>query len=301
MDLVPFERVAGFLQEKYGVLPKDIEVLEGGHWSQAFGFDSRGQRTILRIGQHREDYDADEAAFGYASDDLPIPLVFEIGEAFGRYYALSTRADGVFLESLDAAGWRATLPALWRALDHLRSCPPHPGARPDGREGLLAQLEDQPGGRVSGWSARMAPQSDIANLFSYGLATLRMLLARCPPICHVVHADLLNRNVLVDPDTHELSAVFDWGCSIGVDFLYELAGITFWAQWYPSIDAVCIRDNAAHHYREIGLDVTDFDLRMEAYELHIGLVHMAYHFFAKRPENELRWIADRTRQVLDRV
>jgi aminoglycoside phosphotransferase (APT) family kinase protein len=48
----------------------------------------------------------------------------------------------------------------------------------------------------------------------------------------VLHADLLNRDVLVAGDGSRLVAVFDWGCSAYDDFLYELAWFTFWVPWH---------------------------------------------------------------------
>ena len=67
-----------------------------------------------------------------------------------------------------------------------------------------------------------------------GERELRALAAGCPELRHVIHMDLLNRNVLVSEDGTRIEAVFDWGCSAYGDFLYDVAWFTFWAPWHPA-------------------------------------------------------------------
>jgi hygromycin-B 4-O-kinase len=59
---------------------------------------------------------------------------------------------------------------------------------------------------------------------------MRELVESCPEERHLVHDDLINRNVLVDGD--RLSAVLDYGSSIYGDFLYDLAKLVFYRPWY---------------------------------------------------------------------
>jgi hygromycin-B 4-O-kinase len=293
---VPFDEVVAFLEERYGTTRGEIELLEGGAWSQAFAFNHAGVPSVLRVGFHRKDYEADRMAMRYAADELPVPEIVELGEAFGRYYVVSRRAYGRFLESLDEAGWRRILPALWRALDRLRSFPGSLVPDGDWRDGLLRSLEDRPG-RVSGWEGRLSAMPDINRVFRAGVAELETLLPECPPDRHAIHGDLINRNVLVSDGGTALTAVFDWGCSLGVDFLYEIAGLTFFAGWYPAMQGLDLRRAARQHYAAIGLAVPRYEERLRAYELHIGVTHITYCIFADL-DKELRWITDRTEQVL---
>ena len=113
--------------------------------------------------------------------------------------------------------------------------------------------------------------------FDAGMARLFELADACPDERFVVHADLINRNVLVE--SGRINAVFDWGCSFYGDFLYDLAWIEFWAPWHPSIAATDIRAEARRHYASIGLEVDDLDARMRCYLIHIGLDHQAYCAF----------------------
>ena len=150
------------------------------------------------------------------------------------------------------------------------------------RDWLRSGLVNQPGERVSGWAAILAGSAALSELFTAGERELSSLLQACPEIRHVVHGDLLNRNVLVEPDGSRLTAVFDWGCSVWGDFLYEAAWFTFWAPWHPGLAAIDFRSVIRGHYRAAGVEVPRFGERLRCYELHIGLTHLAYCAFAGR-------------------
>lgn len=82
----------------------------------------------------------------------------------------------------------------------------------------------------------------------------------------LIHEDLLNRNVLVNGN--EITAVFDWGNAMYGDALYDTAWLLYWWPWYPQWSEIDIR---------AALDLSDdVDDRLFAYQLHIGLDHLAY-------------------------
>ncbi|MGV3721244.1 MAG: phosphotransferase family protein [Actinomycetota bacterium] len=302
---------AAFLAERYGASATDVEALGGGDWSRAFSFRLDHRDLVVRFGQHREDYELDRQATAFAGPDLPVPPVLEIGEALGGFYAISERRFGVFLEALDEPGWRRVLPALLRCLDALRQIPPPaqgpvdrsaaPGsAAQSWREWLLDSLEDRPGERVSGWRAKLSEAPEDEAVFISGLEALGILRSACPEVRHVIHGDLLNRNVLVSPDGTRIEAVFDWGCSIAGDFVYEAAWLAFWSPWHPALEALDFLTVIEEHYRVTGLHVESFRQRLACCELHIGLGHIAYATFNGRSE-ERRAIVRRTRQVLETI
>ena len=299
---------ARFLAQRYGRSAGSVAELGGGDWSRAFSFRLDNRDLVVRLGRHLEDFTKDQKAMAFARPELPVPTVLEVGEALGVFYAISERHFGVFLETLDEREWRNLMPVLLRGLDALREVtPPGSGAdwASDGvsapsswRQWLLASLEDRPGERVSGWRARLKEAPDINEVFVWGEQTLRSLLWACPEVRHVLHRDLLNRNVLVADDASGLEAVFDWGCSLAGDFLYEVAWLTFWAPWYPALDAIGFRRVIEDHYETIGLEVENFDERLACYELHIGLEHIAYAAFTGRDDDQ-QAIARRTLQILE--
>jgi aminoglycoside phosphotransferase (APT) family kinase protein len=305
---VALGEAAGFLAERYAGQARDVAELGGGDWSRAFSFRLDRRDLVARFGDYGEDFARDQQAMALSGPDLPIPRVRETGTALGGAYAVSERRFGVFLESLDAARWRRLLPALLRGLDALRDAPAlgtgeRPGAAtpaPAGswREQLKADLEDHPGQRVSGWRAILAGSAELDTLFTTGERAVSGLLDACPEIRHVLHRDLLNRNVLVAGDGSRLTAVFDWGCYGLGDFLYEVAWFTFWAPWHPGLAAIDFRSAILGHYQAAGLDVPRFDERLRCYELHVGLTHLAYGTFTGDPGRHLPSIARRTREIL---
>ena len=214
---------AGFLAERYAGQARDVAELGGGDWSRAFSFRLEGRDLVARFGRYGEDFARDQQAMALSGPDLPVPDVLETGSALGGAYAVSERRFGVFLETLDAARWRRLLPALLRALDALRDAP----ALDAGERAALAlrapqaaggssswpELEDQPGQRVSGWRAVLARSAELDGLFTAGERAVSGLLDACPEIRHVLHRDLLNRNVLVAGDGSRLTAVFDWAAT----------------------------------------------------------------------------------------
>lgn len=301
---------SAFLGSRFGNRVTQVAELGRGAWSRAFSFRLDDHELVIRFGQHRVDYEIDRRAMEYATPDLPVPAVIQIGEAPGGAYAISERRYGRFLESLDPAGWRRLLPALWRALDAMRAQPeqwpawlldrPELAGGPGGRWGaqLLAALEDRPDERVSGWRAVLAGVRDLDELFAEARGHFIELLALCPTSGHVIHGDLLNCNVLVTEDAESLSAVFDWSCQRRGDFLYDIAWLTFWAPWHSGLAATDIRGGALQHYTASGVPVPRFDERLSCYELHIGLEHLAYHAFT-RDDTELHAVGRRLRALVD--
>ena len=203
---------AEFLDERYAGQARDVAELGGGDWSRAFSLRLAGRDLVARFGLYGEDFAQDQRAMAFAGPDLPVPEVLETGLALGGAYAISQRCYGVFLETLDEAGWRRLLPALLRALDTLRQLPAPAPAGGSWREWLWSGLDDRPGERVSGWRAILAGQPGLSDLFATAQRAFSGLLDACPEIRHVLHLDLLNRNVLVAPDASRLTAVFDWAC-----------------------------------------------------------------------------------------
>ena len=181
---------------------------------------------------------------------------------------------GDILEELDADRMRRTLPSLFGALDAMRAIdlsattgfgPPLPdgnGEYATWREFLLAVGDDQPtlaANPVRGWRAQLDSRPHVARTFDRSLDELASLADACPEIRHLLHSDLLYGNVLVEGD--RVSGVFDWGCALYGDFLYDLAWLTFWAPWYPGLDALDLRAEALAHYADIGLVVDETSTR----------------------------------------
>jgi len=297
-------RAEAFLMGRFGPGIRDVARIGYGEWSQAYAYRRGDAGYVARFGRYAEDFAKDHRAARYGSTALPIPMVTEIGEAFGGAYAISERAFGGFIDDLDGAGMRAVLSSLFATLDAARQVDlsatrGYGGWDADGvahqetwRAALLAVADDESADRIVGWRAGMTRSAVATQAFQEGLDRLHSLLPYVSEDRHLIHSDLLHFNVLVAD--HRISAVVDWGCSLYGDFLYDVAWVVFWAPWYPAWRGIDFRSEAARHFREIGLDVPHFDERLQCYHLHIGLDSMKYNAFKQRWD-ELDSVA---RQVL---
>ena len=283
--------VASFLRSWRGDA-SDVEPLGSGAWSQVFGFRSGDREYVLRLGSYLEDYKKDRVASTFAGPNLPVPEIIEIGEALGGAYAISVRAYGEALDALDRATFRQTLPSILRMLDAMRIVDvSHTRGygmwSPDGsapfltwRDFLLDVRNDRPDMRSHGWLERLESQSTAAAMFEEGYRQLERLIEGCPEDRYLMHTDIVGDNVRVQ--NGRVSAVVDWANAMYGDFLYDLARLIFYQPWYSEMQSVEITELARTHNDSIGLTIPDFDERLRAYQVHIGLDAQAWNAFMGR-------------------
>jgi aminoglycoside phosphotransferase (APT) family kinase protein len=305
------EHVELLLRDLHGDAVEDLMPLAGGFWSTAYGYRLGRQELVLRLGDLPEGYEMDRDAMAFDGPDLPVPAVLDIGQALGRWYAVSERRHGRHLETIrpdeaDVAG-----PAIMRLLAALRAVRTEPDApaawRPEGpphestwRRWLTDSLEDDPRRPVSGWRGTLAADADLDRLFTACADRVRSLVPSCPERRDVVHGDLLHGNVLVSEDASRISAVFSWKCSVRGDFLYDVAWCTFWGAWHPGIAAVDVWTRLLDHRPDEdpgALD--DAAVRHHCYELQIGATHLGWYAWTG-DRRELAAAARHTARILER-
>jgi hygromycin-B 4-O-kinase len=298
--------VASFLDSRIGPGVTDVVALVAGEWSSAFAYRHGGQAWIIRFSAFDEDFRKDERVARHASPDLPIPRIVDVGSVGDGFYAISERRSGEALETIDSSHLEQLLPSLLRTLDAIRLADVRDstgmggwgadgaGGYPTWRTMLLDAGRDDPSMRTRGWTSRLANSPTGDRPFRRTLAALTSLAADLPEPRHLIHSDLMNRNVLVR--RARISAVFDWGSAMYGDFLYDLGWVDFWAPWSPGWDGVDILGAAVRHYDSIGLDVPQFAERLRACQIHIGLTGQAYQAFRGR-HADLERTAARTLDV----
>ena len=99
----------------------------------------------------------------------------------------------------------------------------------------------------------------------------------------LIHSDLINRNVFVKGN--KISGVFDWGCALYGDHLYDFAWLEFWSPWYPELDMEYFKKSLEQAWINAGYTPENVDSRLLACHLHIGLSHLAYNAFMNDPVN----------------
>lgn len=275
-----------FLREQLDPASEGVEAVGAGAWSRAFGFRRGEDQLVVRFGQHVDDFEKDRRAFAYRAPGLPVPEVVAIGRAFDGYFAVSRRVHGEVLEALPLERWRAVVPSVVDALEALRLADvagtwgygawDGNGRAPfaSWRDYMLAVAEDPPGERTQGWRAKLGSHAEGSSAFKWGFERLRELASDDVPRC-LIHADLMNRNVLVEGA--RISGVFDWGCAAYGDHLYDLAWFEFWAPWHPNLDVALLRKTLEARWLAAAYSPSDLERRLVACYLHIGLGHLGYN------------------------
>ncbi|MEZ4615881.1 MAG: aminoglycoside phosphotransferase family protein [Caldilineaceae bacterium] len=296
-----------FLADRFQIDPAQVTLIGEGAWSRCFGFRQGEKELVIRFGNHVDDFEKDQVAHRYAAPDLPIPKVTEIGEAFDGYYAISTRVHGVVLEEVSTAEWPALVPAVVAALEAMRTADitdtsgfggwgvDRNASDASWSARLLTVDTDVPAMRTHGWHAKLATSPEGDSAFRWGYELLKQVAREDVPRC-LLHCDLINRNVLVDGD--RLAGVFDWGCSIYGDHLYELAWFEFWAPWMPQLDVGYLRAALEAQWLAIGYTPHHKEERLAACYLHIGLDHLAYNAYTGHWSTLLA-TAERMRSLVD--
>lgn len=291
MELKPLEITAieSFLHTHFNPKVSDVAALGKGEWSQAFSFRNLGNDYVIRFGLYSDDFKKDRIAADYAKQDLPIPKVIEIGQAFDRHFAISERAFGNMLDGQNEQGMAQVVPAVLKMLDAMRttnisSTSGYGNWNTDQiapyqtwQECLLDVWNDPISSRMYGWRASLqnSPMGDAP--FNKAFEVLKSLVDKCPKERHLLHTDLLHYNVLVQDG--KINAVIDWGNAMYGDFLYELAGLIVWSPWYSAMQNIDWAEEGRKHYKKIGLEVPNFEERLRCYEISIGLNGMSYNAF----------------------
>jgi aminoglycoside phosphotransferase (APT) family kinase protein len=289
--------VLRFLRDHHGAEATDLEALGGGFWSAAYGYRLGDDELVLRINDEPGGFRADELATRYGSPALPVPEVLAIGEGFGRWFAISRRHHGRFLEEVGPDEAEALGPTVVDLLAALLAIPDTGIDTPPWRQWLLAGITDRPDHHTAGWRTRIAADPAAERTFQAVDHRIRSLLDACPDRRQLVHSDLLHYNVLVTPQADAIAAVFSWKCATWGDAIYDLAWCTFWGRWHEGIGTLDLWERVVPTLP--ASEVVDVGVRHHAYELHIGASHLGW-YATLGDDNNLAWTLRQLDQLLER-
>ena len=120
----------------------------------------------------------------------------------------------------------------------------------------------------------------------------------CPERRNLVHNDLLHRKVFIDRGG-SIAGVIDWANSMYGDSLYDVALLAFWSPWFQAIDEAVV---VAQARSRLAAGDDNFEERLRAYQLHIGLDHIAYNaFLGPERGGEMERVCRRTADVVRRL
>lgn len=293
---VSLAEATAFLHDRYGPGISQVgPVAEQGLWSSSYRFHDGPAERVVRFGPSREAFERDAFVARHASPRLPVPRVHEIGAAFGHHFAVSDFAPGAIIDKIDGSEMRRALPSLLGVLDAVReidlaSTTGYGYWDASGR-GIDPTWDSVMVDGVPRWRSAVAASSVGLASFEAGVARMLELRPYSPPIRHLIHSDLLHRNVLVADG--RVTALLDWGSSFIGDFVYDIAWLDFWQPWSPQWADIDFAAAARAHYAAIGLEVEHFAERLRCYELRIAV--SSQEWFAERKDGEnLERVAART-------
>ena len=94
----------------------DLMPIGHGEWSQAFSFKDGPAEKVIRFGKYQDDYLKDQFAAGFRSASLPVPIIEEVGLAYGGYFAVSQKINGKMIDELDHGAMQKLFPKLLNLL-----------------------------------------------------------------------------------------------------------------------------------------------------------------------------------------
>lgn len=288
---IAVDEATSFLRDLLGPQVSALRPLRQGGWSNAYAFENDGGLLVARFSAWRDDFANDRYAMRWSSPTLPVPAVTHIDEAPGGYCAVSRFIAGRPLDDLNQRDMRETLPGIFAMLDGLRTADlagtsgfggwTEEGTAPFCSWGdfLLAVADDTPDRRTHGWKDALAASPVGIGRFNEAYAVLEQLVERIPSPRHLIHSDLLNYNVVADPP--RITGVLDWGCGQFGDFLLDVAWFAHYWWFYPAWSDIDFLAEYRRHAEDIGLDLPQFEERILACRLRIGLDDQAYNTYMR--------------------
>ncbi len=288
------QKVINFLQKKFDAEISDISHVDKGEWSDTHFFKAGNQDLVIRISDLQENFMMDKFAYEKYSSSVPIPRILEVGEFEGKYFAISERAFGKFIDNLNKKEMRLILPGLFELFHKMRQLDTSNssgygswdsqgnGKFKSWKDFLLDVIEDTPNKPTSGWKQNLSESKfklfDLMKIYN----KLKKYINYCPETRYVIHSDLIHYNLLVSNSADEITSVLDWGCAKYGDFLYDVAWFDFWKFWYKSMRNIDYSKITRTHLEQQGLPTTNIDKRILCYKIHIALDSFVYASFKKR-------------------
>jgi hygromycin-B 4-O-kinase len=234
------QTAAAFLQAYWGEPAQNMEAIEQGEVNRAYFFRLREQDYVVRFnarldGFQKERYLADT----FASEDMPIPEIIEIGPISGIYFAISKRAAGTTLIHYDTKQLtliQAMLIKLFASMNKLEVENTHGlgWVLPSGDGSGLSWLEhvesffdETRPGFWHGWHNLFEGSFLDKGLFNTLYAKMMKLAVYSQTERYLVHGDFHMGNLIADGT--RLTGIIDWELAMYGDYMFDLATFHLWS------------------------------------------------------------------------
>ncbi|HEU5374247.1 MAG TPA: aminoglycoside phosphotransferase family protein [Ktedonobacteraceae bacterium] len=284
---------ARYLVEAAGFSPGGLELLAGGMTSRAYGFESSGERFVLRVNAHRG-YERDRLARELLAGRVPVPELLAAGNLDGKFWAVSRRVPGVMVGLLPSREQADLVPQL---VETLRAIHQIDVSATSG----FGPLQEDDTGSYPTWARYLAGSTQMENHLNVPRAmerattsmrtVLSQLVTEALPLFpaqsrrQLLHRDYNLANVLVHAG--RVTGVVDWqGMGYG-DPMYDAAETDFWV---PELGFASAYALAAGE--------TAWQPRVRCYQLLLNARALAF-FINTGQEPLMGDLSDKARKLLD--
>ena len=299
---VSISEIEEFLTQKFGLDIKNIEILKGGEISQAFSFENKSQKYVIKIRKVKKRFRKTNPfakeiliyeILKKRNPKIPIPKTIEQG-IFKEYkrnkfiYSIVENINGSFVHLFPENKLRVVDESLVEML-YLIHTTKISDTRGYGywekwkkgnyktmQEYILERLEKE---KIY-TNARFSSGIFELELYNEGAKKIQELIKFCSFKRYLVHGDFGFDNVLADTEG-KITAVFDWEHSIYGDFVYDIAWLDFWGfrdeDNYSKLYCEKFKDTEL-------LDFENYEKRLLCYKVYIGM--SAAGFFSESNQED---------------
>jgi hygromycin-B 4-O-kinase len=251
----------------------NVRAIEMGELSRVFSFEYNSNQQIVHFKDSRESFDkARYIHETYSSPTIPIPKVIKIGEVDHVYYAISEKAKGKPITHFEGD------PRIKEILDSLSNCytalndtevdssqgfgwisPSGLANSKDWTQTLASFFDEHTEGFHKDWTNLYTDSFLEKSLFEEGLTAMLELSSYSPSEPYLVHGDFHLGNMI--SNGKEVTGIVDWEMAMYGDFMFDLAGLHFWA---PDLNFPTLVRNK---WLEKGRDIVHFEERLRCHQL----------------------------------
>lgn len=268
----------------------NVAAIEMGELSRVFSFSHLQKEYVIHFKNDRESFDkAKDIYEKYSSPSLPIPKVVKIGSLPDMYYAISEKAAGKPISDWDEENKvEAILNQLAIHFTYMSQIPIDPAVgfgiitanqetgQRNWQETLVHFFDPAQEGFHHNWTRLYTDSFLEETLFTEGFDKMMALADYSPSEPHLVHGDFHLGNML--SDGQRVTGIVDWEMAMYGDFMFDLAGLHFWA---PQLE---FPQRVRKSWIEGGKDIPYFEERLHCYLLFKGIDGL--RFYAKKNDKD---------------
>jgi hygromycin-B 4-O-kinase len=279
------EDAAELLRRVTGSEVADLASIDMGEMSQVYSYTSQGRSYVIHFKAQRDNLEKARYLYDrYASAGLPMPRIYEIGEAGGIYYAISDLVPGRSVSALTGEALEAVMPNLVKLFVRMSrievDAPPGWGWMMPSGEAASSSWTDYIAGTFApeqhgfyeGWMSLFEGGILEQGVFERVYAAMMELAKHAPQERYLVHGDYHLGNMLASGG--EITGIVDWEMGMYGDFMYDVAVLNLWSPQagFPQ--------RVREAWAAEGRDIPFFKERLLCYQIFKGLDGL--RFYAKK-------------------